>query len=56
MRVMSRIQVRLQVAGCHFHCMVGVVAQLDCPMFLGWDCPVLVQILRAIQQVWFKGK
>lgn len=39
--------VQLEVAGHHFHCMVGVAPQLDCPVFLGRRYLVLAQVLRA---------
>lgn len=31
-----------------FTCRVGVVFHLDCGMLIGWDCPILAQLLRRI--------
>lgn len=37
----------LQVAERCFHFVGGIVPQLDCPVLLGHDCPVLAQLLRG---------
>lgn len=40
------VRVRLQVAGWWFRCVVKVVPQLDCPVLIGWDCPILTQLMQ----------
>lgn len=36
----------IQVSGCRFHCLVGVVSHLDSPVLLGLDCPMLAHLLQ----------
>lgn len=34
----------LDLLGQKFNCWVGIVCQLDCPVLIGWDCPLLLHL------------
>lgn len=45
-RIVSLVTMCLQGSRKPFRCIVGVVPQLESAVLLGWDCPLLAEILK----------